>query len=161
MMLERWPGLFTEDQVCMEFNWIVRKNLEQEFYESLDWHSHRLINIFQSKRGNVGQLLAHLSEQTKTTEPTDVRTLVLRGLPVILGDSPTDFYKPAFDSDDDDSFRNVEIGILLVEKEGAVCSSSLHLSPASLKIIVEGQVVMDNIQDLPNAFCLDLHTHCI
>ncbi|MEQ2288517.1 hypothetical protein AMECASPLE_023401 [Ameca splendens] len=58
------------------------------------------------------------------------------------------------DSDDDDSFRNIDIGILLVEPEGAVPSSSLHLSPASLKIIIEGEVVMDNIQDLPKAMCI-------
>ncbi|MEQ2235028.1 hypothetical protein ILYODFUR_037442, partial [Ilyodon furcidens] len=58
------------------------------------------------------------------------------------------------DSDDDDSFRNIDIGILLVEPEGVVPSSSLHLSPASLKIIIEGEVVMDNIQDLPKAMCV-------
>ncbi|KAK5605701.1 hypothetical protein CRENBAI_007487 [Crenichthys baileyi] len=120
-MLERWPALFTEDQVYMEFNRIVGKNLEQEFY---DGH-----------RGNVGQMLTQLSQQTrKTAEPTDIRTLVLRGLPLLLGDDPTDFYKQGFDSDDDDSFCNTDIGILLVEPEGAVTSSSLHLSPASLKI---------------------------
>lgn len=57
------------------------------------------------------------------------------------------------DSDDDNSFRHMEIGILLVEREGAVLSS-LHLSPASVKIIIEGAVVMDNIEDLPKAMCL-------
>ncbi|KAJ4918597.1 hypothetical protein JOQ06_021663 [Pogonophryne albipinna] len=77
-------------------------------------------------------------------EPTDIRTLVLRGLPIILGDNPTDFYKAGSDTDDD-------IGILLVEHEGAGPSSALHRSPASLKIILEGQVVIDNIQDLPKA----------
>lgn len=55
---------------------------------------------------------------------------------------------------DDDSFRNIDIGILLVEPEGTVPSSSLHLRPASLKIIMEGEVVMANIQDLPKAMCI-------
>ncbi|XP_030580944.1 uncharacterized protein LOC115777240 [Archocentrus centrarchus] len=153
-MVERWPALFTEDQVCMEFNRIVGKNLKQEFYESVDRHSPRLIEIFRSKRGNIGQMLTQLSQQTMTAEPTDIQTLVLRGLPVILGDNPTDLYKPAFASDDDDSFCNIDIGILLIQPEGAVPSSSLHLSPASLNIIIEGEVVMDNIQDLPKAVCL-------
>ncbi|KAJ4926156.1 hypothetical protein JOQ06_008339, partial [Pogonophryne albipinna] len=58
--------------------------------------------------------------------------------------TPPDFH----DTDDEDSFRDIEIGILLVEHEGAGPSSSLHRSPASLKIILEGQVVIDNIQDL-------------
>ncbi|KAL3045311.1 hypothetical protein OYC64_013555 [Pagothenia borchgrevinki] len=55
------------------------------------------------------------------------------------------------DTDDEDSFHDIEIGILLVEHEGAGPSSSLHRSPASLKIILEGQVVIDNIEDLPKA----------
>lgn len=50
-------------QVCLEFNMIVGKNLKQEFYASLDQHSPRLIDIFRSKRGNVGQLLTKLSQQ--------------------------------------------------------------------------------------------------
>ena len=58
------------------------------------------------------------------------------------------------DSDDEDSYQHINIGILLVEQEGAMLSSSLHLYPASLKIIIEGQVVMGNTEDLPRAVCL-------
>ncbi|XP_062338384.1 uncharacterized protein LOC134039188 [Osmerus eperlanus] len=153
-MVKRWPALFTEDQVFMEFSRIVGKNLKQEFYESIDRHSPRLLELFRSKRGNVGQLLTQISQQTNTTEPTAIRTQVLRGLPIILGDNPTDFFKAGFESDDDDSFRDLDIGILLIERESAVLTSSQHLSPASLKIIIEGEVVMDNIQDLPKAMCI-------
>ncbi|XP_013855882.1 uncharacterized protein LOC106511682 [Austrofundulus limnaeus] len=153
-MMERWPALFTEDQIFMEFSRIVGKNLKQEFYQAIDRHSPRLIEIFRAKTGNAGQMLTQLSQQTKTAEPTDIRTLVLRGLPIILGDKPTDFFKPTFDRDDNDPFCNVDIGILLVEPEGADPSSSLHLSPSSLKIIIEGEAVMDNIQDLPKAMCI-------
>nr|XP_040023786.1 uncharacterized protein LOC120812058 isoform X6 [Gasterosteus aculeatus aculeatus] len=153
-MVRRWPALFTEDQVFMEFSRIVGKNLKTEFYESIDRHSPRLLELFGSKRGNVGQLLTHILQQTNTTEPTAIRTQVLRGLPIILGDNPTDFFKAGFESDDDDSFRDPDIGILLIEREGAVLTSSQHLSPASLEIIIEGEVVMDNIQDLPKAMCI-------
>lgn len=55
------------------------------------------------------------------------------------------------DSDEDASLCHIDIGILLVESEGAVPSSSLHLSTASLKIIVEGEIVIHNLQDLPKA----------
>ncbi|XP_039661142.1 uncharacterized protein LOC120561883 [Perca fluviatilis] len=140
----------------MEFSRIVGKNLKQEFYESLDRHSPRLLELFRSKRGNVGQLLTQISQQTNTTEPTAIRTQVLRGLPIILGDNPTNFFKAGFESDDDDedSFRDLDIGILHIEREGAVLTPSQHLSPASLKISIEGEVVMDNIQDLPKATCI-------
>ncbi|XP_051975368.1 sterile alpha motif domain-containing protein 3-like [Xyrauchen texanus] len=153
-MVKRWPALFTEDQVFMEFSRIVGKNLKLEFYESIDRHSPRLLELFRSKRGNVGQLLTQISQQTSTTEPTAIRTQVLRGLPIILGDNPTNFFKAGFESDDDDYFRDLDVGILLIEREGAVLTSSQHLSPASLKIIIEGEVVMDNIQDLPKAMCI-------
>ncbi|KAI1904607.1 hypothetical protein AGOR_G00007360 [Albula goreensis] len=89
-MVERWPSLFTEDQVCMEFN-----RIERECWAAVD-----------------------TAFTTKTTELTDIRTLVLGGLNVILGDNPTDFYKPGFDSNDGDSFRHIDLGILLIENEG-------------------------------------------
>ncbi|XP_077953726.1 uncharacterized protein LOC120808990 isoform X2 [Gasterosteus aculeatus] len=59
-MVKRWPALFTEDQVFMEFSRIVGKNLKTEFYESIDRHSPPLLELFRSKRGNVGQLLTHI-----------------------------------------------------------------------------------------------------
>ncbi|KAF1388530.1 hypothetical protein PFLUV_G00091220 [Perca fluviatilis] len=112
-------------EVFMEFSRIVGKNLKQEFYESLDRHSPRLLELFRSKRGNVGQLLTQISQQTNES-----------------------------DDDDEDSFRDLDIGILHIEREGAVLTPSQHLSPASLKISIEGEVVMDNIQDLPKATCI-------
>nr|XP_046241968.1 uncharacterized protein LOC124057602 isoform X2 [Scatophagus argus]XP_046262946.1 uncharacterized protein LOC124068599 [Scatophagus argus] len=143
LMMERWPAIFTEDQVYMEFSRIVGKNLKQEFYEGIDQHSSRLMEIFRSKRGNVGQMLTLLLQQIRTNEPTDIRTLVLRGLPLLLGDNPTDFYK-TYIGDDGDSLHQVDIGILIVEQEG----------PSSFKIVIEGETVMDSLQDLPKAVCI-------
>ncbi|CAB1454338.1 unnamed protein product [Pleuronectes platessa] len=153
-MMERWPALFTEDQIYMEFRRIVGKDLKKEFFDGIDQHSPRLVEIFRCKRGIIGQQLTQLSQETKTTEPTDIRTMMLRGLPILLQDNPNDFFKACFDSDDDDSYQHIDIGILLVEQEGAMLSSSMHLYPASLKIIIEGKVVMGNIEDLPRAVCL-------
>ncbi|MEQ2174945.1 hypothetical protein GOODEAATRI_012982, partial [Goodea atripinnis] len=62
---ERWPALFTEQQVCLEFSRVVGKSLKQEFYEALDHHSPRLMEIFKTKRGLTGQVLADLMQQTK------------------------------------------------------------------------------------------------
>nr|XP_040024850.1 uncharacterized protein LOC120812745 isoform X1 [Gasterosteus aculeatus aculeatus]XP_040024851.1 uncharacterized protein LOC120812745 isoform X1 [Gasterosteus aculeatus aculeatus] len=148
-MVRCWPALFTEDQVFMEFSRIVGKNLKTEFYESIDRHSPRLLELFGSKRGNVGQLLTHILQQTNTTEPTECQRASYHP-----GDNPTDFFKGGFESDDEDSFCDPDFGILLIEREGAVLTSSQHLSPASLEIIIEGEVVMDNIQDLPKAMCI-------
>nr|XP_040052875.1 uncharacterized protein LOC120831491 isoform X3 [Gasterosteus aculeatus aculeatus] len=139
-VVESEPAIST--MVFMEFSRIVGKNLKTEFYESIDRHSPRLLELFGSKRGNVGQT-------NKTTEPTECQRASYHP-----GDNPTDLFKAGFESDDEDSFCDPDIGILLIEREGAVLTSSQHLSPASLEIIIEGEVVMDNIQDLPKAMCI-------
>lgn len=54
-------------QVFMEFSRIVGKNLKQEFYENIDRHSPRFLELFRSKRGNVGQLLTQISQQTNVS----------------------------------------------------------------------------------------------
>ncbi|GAA6081297.1 uncharacterized protein LOC109972814, partial [Tachysurus ichikawai] len=146
--------------VFLEFNRIVGKNLKQEFYEGIDRHSLHLIEIFRSKRGNVGQLLTQLLQQTNTQDPNDIRSLVIRGLPIVLGDNPMEFFKACFDSDDDHPFRHLDFGILLVEHEGSVLPSSFHLDPVSIKIIIEGEVVMEGIKDLPKAISSNKFFSC-
>lgn len=54
-------------QVCLEFSRVVGKSLRQDFYEALDHHSPRLIEIFKAKRGLTGQVLADLMRQTKVS----------------------------------------------------------------------------------------------
>ncbi|KAF4110470.1 hypothetical protein G5714_007501 [Onychostoma macrolepis] len=66
------------------------------------------------------------------------------GLTLIITPNPKD-------SDDDYSFHHLDTGIILTEHEGDVLSSSLRLNPASLKIIIEGDFVMDSIEDLSKA----------
>ncbi len=53
--------------VCLEFSRVVGKSLRQDFYEALDRHSPRLIEIFKAKRGLTGQVLADLMRQTKVS----------------------------------------------------------------------------------------------
>ncbi|GLD71418.1 sterile alpha motif domain-containing protein 3-like protein, partial [Lates japonicus] len=43
-----------------------------------------------------------------TTEPTDIRCLCLRGLPVILGDDPSAFFKTCSDATDQDSYIQLQ-----------------------------------------------------
>lgn len=84
-LLSRWFVLFSSvdgsyavflffafciSQVFMEFSRIVGKNLKMEFYESLDEQSPRLLELFRTKRGNVGQLLTQLSQQTNVRPST-------------------------------------------------------------------------------------------
>ncbi|MEQ2189561.1 hypothetical protein GOODEAATRI_026522, partial [Goodea atripinnis] len=84
-----------------------------------------------------------------------MRTVVLRGLPVLLGDDPNDFYITCFDCDTDETWVQVSVGVLTVTHEDVRLSpNQLHLHPVSTAIIVEGGVVLNDIQNLPEAFCL-------
>lgn len=49
-------------QVFAEFNRIASKNLEGNFYEALDQHTPRFIDLFKSKKGTVGQKLKDLMQ---------------------------------------------------------------------------------------------------
>uniref|UniRef100_A0A3Q1HM00 PB1 domain-containing protein n=1 Tax=Acanthochromis polyacanthus TaxID=80966 RepID=A0A3Q1HM00_9TELE len=136
LQMKRWPALFTNEQICLEFKRIVGKDLQQEFYSALDDHTTRLMEIFKAKRGNMGE---HLS-----LDPTEKRTVTLRGLPHLLGDNPTEFFKCIL-------WANGHWD--LVNPEGlSPRASDLH--PASLKIVIEGEVVVEKLSTLPEAVCL-------
>ncbi|XP_053472108.1 uncharacterized protein LOC128602375 [Ictalurus furcatus] len=87
-----------------------------------------------------------------SAQPTEIRTLVLQGLPVIPGDDDFPFFKSGLVSDHRNSILDVPVGILF-EGTDLQPPNSLHLS-SSIGIILEGQVVMDNMQDLSQAMCL-------
>ncbi|XP_048859457.1 uncharacterized protein LOC125726959 [Brienomyrus brachyistius] len=164
-MMERWPALFTEREVFAEFTRIACKNLQSEFFDELDRHTPRLMKIFRSKTGTLGQTLSKLLEQVESrrnanqtsnqeTEVTIRRTVVLRGLPVLLGDNPSEFFKVCFDSEEN-NIEQIPVGILLVDNEDSPhCSSLIRVRPVSTAIIIEGGIVMDDVRDLPLAVCL-------
>ncbi|GAA6091780.1 uncharacterized protein LOC113633890, partial [Tachysurus ichikawai] len=49
-MKVRWPALFTERQLSKEFTRLVSKNPSTSFFEGLDRHLSKLIQLFRSKR---------------------------------------------------------------------------------------------------------------
>ncbi|KAA8594222.1 hypothetical protein FQN60_005056, partial [Etheostoma spectabile] len=60
-----------------------------------------------------------------TTEPTVIRTQVLTGLLIILGDNPIELFKAGFEYED--YFRDRDIGILLISVE-VLCSQIPSIS---------------------------------
>ncbi|KAK7925095.1 hypothetical protein WMY93_007405 [Mugilogobius chulae] len=142
LLMKRWPALFSNEQICLEFKRIVGKDLQQEFYSALDTPHYPSFGNFQSEEGQRGRT---------SMDPTEKRTVALRGLPYLLGDNPTEFFKSSFDGDE--SFGQIDVGILLVNPEG-VSPPTADLHPASLKIVLEGEVVVDKLKTLPDAVCL-------
>uniref|UniRef100_A0AAV2KZ61 Cadherin domain-containing protein n=1 Tax=Knipowitschia caucasica TaxID=637954 RepID=A0AAV2KZ61_KNICA len=134
-------------QVCCEFTRVVGKNLKENFFEALDRFSPNLMDLFRKKKGLSGQVLTDLLRQTKTTEPTDIRCLCLRGLPVVLGDDPSAFFKTCSDATDKDLYSETSVGILCIDEHP-------QLNPSRVSIVLEGSVVMEELANLPQAFCV-------
>lgn len=53
-------------QVFAEFNRVVTKNLQLDFFQALDCHTPRFGEIFKAKKGSVGQTLTELVQQIDT-----------------------------------------------------------------------------------------------
>ncbi|KAL0973560.1 hypothetical protein UPYG_G00206120 [Umbra pygmaea] len=89
--------------------------------------------------------------------------LVLQGLSVLLGDDPSNFYNTSFDSYSDEAWAQVSVGLLtVISKDAPLSPNYLHLDPVSTAIILEGGIVMDNLQNLAQALylfglCYPLH----
>ncbi|XP_053296317.1 sterile alpha motif domain-containing protein 3 [Pleuronectes platessa] len=148
-MLQRWPALFTESQVFCEFNRVVGKGLRENFFDALDRFSPSLMDLFRKKRGLTGQILTDLLHKTKVNEPTHIRCLILRGLPIILGDDPSAFFRNCSDVNENGLYSQTAVGILCMDEE-----NSTQLNPSKVGIILEGSVVMEDLANLPQAFCL-------
>lgn len=70
----------------------------------------------------------------------------------MLGDDDSSFFKSCLVTDNRNTILDVPVGILF-EDTDLQPPNSLHLT-SSIGIILEGQVVMDKMQDLPQAICL-------
>ncbi|KAI9525103.1 hypothetical protein NQZ68_012617 [Dissostichus eleginoides] len=128
--------------VFAEFNRITSRNLKADFFEALDQHTPRFIQLFKSKKGSVGQKLTELMQSINwpTRDMTDKRSVVLKGIPIVLGDDSRDFFKTCFDTTRDEALSSVTVGVLTVlskdsPQEGP---SSIQLEPISIDIVLEG-----------------------
>nr|XP_055064498.1 uncharacterized protein LOC129446973 [Misgurnus anguillicaudatus]XP_055064499.1 uncharacterized protein LOC129446973 [Misgurnus anguillicaudatus] len=156
-ILEKWPALFTESQIFAEFNRISGKNLRSEFYAALDKHTARFLEIFRKKGGTQGRTLDEILRQVdlKSSDVSCVRTAVLHGLPVLLGDDSDEFFKTCFDSDVDADFSQIDVGLLTVLPEDMPARTPHALNTNAIReIILEGKFVMDDVRSLPHAVCL-------
>lgn len=73
----------------------------------------------------------------------------------MLGDDASNFYNTCFASDVDEAWAQVPFGVLtVIDEHIPLLPNQLYLDPVSTAIIVEGGIVMDNLQNLPQAICL-------
>ncbi|GAA6231158.1 uncharacterized protein LOC116063517 [Lates japonicus] len=86
----RWPALFLEEQIYMEFFHVTTKDLLGTFRSALDKYSPQLLKLYCSRRRDCGQdmenLLDRLDEQTSDIALHQRRTS-LEGLSILVCDN--------------------------------------------------------------------------
>uniref|UniRef100_A0A3Q3FLP9 PB1 domain-containing protein n=1 Tax=Labrus bergylta TaxID=56723 RepID=A0A3Q3FLP9_9LABR len=82
-ILERWPALKMESQICAEFHRITNINLKNHFYSELDRHVPRLQSLFRKKAARTGKV-SEVLDQLFNTYDRQVNELQIDNIPVGL-----------------------------------------------------------------------------
>ncbi|KAK7944732.1 hypothetical protein WMY93_000460 [Mugilogobius chulae] len=89
-ILERWPALFTPEQINEEFRRCTTIPLESSFMSNLDKHTSKLLTVFSSVGGSRGERLRLQwieLVQNPSASVVRKRDVVLRCLVDYMGDN--------------------------------------------------------------------------
>ncbi|KAI4830338.1 hypothetical protein KUCAC02_001974 [Chaenocephalus aceratus] len=130
--------------VFAKCNQITSRNLEADFFEALDQHTPHFIQLFKSKKGSVGQKLQSIN--WPTSDVTEQRSVVLKGIPIVFGDDSKDFFKTCFDTTRDEALSSVTVGVLTVLSEDSPQEgpSTMQLEPISTDIALKS-LALNNV----------------
>uniref|UniRef100_A0A3Q3FGL7 Uncharacterized protein n=1 Tax=Labrus bergylta TaxID=56723 RepID=A0A3Q3FGL7_9LABR len=148
-ILERWPALKMESQICAEFHRITNINLKNHFYSELDRHVPRLQSLFRKKAARTGKVSEVLDQlfNTYDRQVIDVNVLraaVLRALPTYLHEDDSGFQhiiKTCNESalSDELQIDNIPVGLLLISATSTDCG----ILPEKVAVVLEGNTVVD------------------
>ncbi|XP_029904165.1 uncharacterized protein LOC115364162 [Myripristis murdjan] len=151
---ERWPALFSKEEICEEFHRITSKDLLGTLRASLDTYVPRLLRLYRARKGAFGQkmedLLDTLDEQTSNIV-FHRQTAALRGLPIFVRDDTTEFFLQCLDTEPEERvLRGVSVAILtIIEDDDATISSP---NVRDLAVVLEGAIILHDLPDLGTAF---------
>ncbi|XP_034534575.1 uncharacterized protein LOC117809017 isoform X2 [Notolabrus celidotus] len=142
---ERWPALFSEQQIVAEFARLTSVDLKGSLFAGIDQYLARFLELYKAKSGIVGltRLTRQLDEDSSTQRK---RTVLLLGLPHYLRDDPSHFFKTVEATDDEQVFtKEMKVGIVMV-KEGE--------DIVDVSVILEEAVVLCGLKDIPDAVAM-------
>ncbi|XP_042266285.1 uncharacterized protein LOC121896443 isoform X4 [Thunnus maccoyii] len=143
-ILERWPALKMESQICSEFHRISNINLKNCFYAELDRHAPRLQRLFRRKAARTGkaaEVLSRIFQMYDLQEQVDVhvrRAAVLRALPAYLHDDDSGFLKQWDVAQSEPDIGDLPVGLLI-----SATSDAMYLCPEKVAVVLEGKTVID------------------
>ncbi|XP_044194551.1 uncharacterized protein LOC122971866 isoform X1 [Thunnus albacares] len=143
-ILERWPALKMESQICAEFHRISNINLKNCFYAELDRHAPRLQRLFRRKAARTGkaaEVLSRIFQMYDLQEQVEVhvrRAAVLRALPAYLHDDDSGFLKQWDVAQSEPDIGDLPVGLLI-----SATSDAMYLCPEKVAVVLEGKTVID------------------
>uniref|UniRef100_A0A1A7XCJ9 Si:ch211-155i14.1 n=1 Tax=Iconisemion striatum TaxID=60296 RepID=A0A1A7XCJ9_9TELE len=147
--------------VCVEFHRVTNINLQNQFYAELDRHTPRFMALYRQKAartGKISEALRNILNHYDLQEAPDVnvkRTAVLHALTVYLREEDPDFFKTCnADTLDETNLTDTPVGLLTVVADGSAQTSTVHFSPSSMAVVVEGDLVMRDIPRFSDAYAL-------
>ncbi|KAK7890928.1 hypothetical protein WMY93_022891 [Mugilogobius chulae] len=145
-LLDRWPALFGVSQICQEFQRLTGISLEPTFIRELDKHTAKMLSLFNTKGGALGERMKSLimelvQNQTSTVEKR--RETVLRCLIEYVGEKQEDMictYQNTEDTDLLNQLSNYPMKIYMCEE--------------TYGIVIDGHPIIKGLATLTKACCL-------
>ncbi|XP_048019948.1 sterile alpha motif domain-containing protein 3-like [Megalobrama amblycephala] len=148
----RWPALFTQRQVALEFCRLVSIDLKRTFFEGLDKHLPRLLQLYTKRSNEVPELLNVLKCLDEQSCNQKKRGAVILGLPYYMREKPENVFKVCEPTDNEvDVVQSVKVGILSVSEDTRQ-DCAFPDDVVNMAVILEGEIVIVDLQDIPNAF---------
>ncbi|KAK0151160.1 Sterile alpha motif domain-containing protein 3 [Merluccius polli] len=146
-VLERWPGLFLEEQIGQEFTRVTTKDLMGTFGAALEMFTPRLLKLYRARKGafsrDMETLLERLDEQTSDIT-RHRRQAAVEGLPIFLRENTEKLFPRCLATDaDDQQSKGIKMGVLTVlDDDDAIIDIAL---------VLEEAIVLKDISDTPTA----------
>ncbi|XP_071347931.1 uncharacterized protein [Trachinotus anak] len=149
---ERWPALFDPVQINDEFRRCNTVPLESTFISQLDRYTPKLLELFNSKRGAVGQRMKIvLVELIKDPDVVKKRDMTLRCLIEYMGESVQELISDYSRTPEDKVHEDLKAQSMRIY----ICQQ-----PVAVGIIIDGTPVLTGLDNVPRACCLLLGLTC-
>ncbi|XP_052005363.1 uncharacterized protein LOC127659538 [Xyrauchen texanus] len=123
-VLERWPGLFLEEQICQEFTRVTTKDLMGTFKAALEMFTPRLLKLYRARKGAFSRemetLLEMLDKQNRhLTSQVIADRQLWKVFPYFCGRILGSFSPRCLATDaDDKQMKGIKMGVLTLLDDG-------------------------------------------
>ncbi|XP_054587898.1 uncharacterized protein [Nothobranchius furzeri] len=151
-LMERWPSLFSENQIKEEFKRLTTVHLEQTFLSSLDRFTPKLLAMFQKKGGTAGTKIRPMLDSLNEHHVDGRRDIIISCLVEYLGESGEELIKDYKDVNQEAAKEDCNEHLMKV----AVIHPSVaqdNQDPVYVCVIIEGLEVLQDCKTVTNA-CL-------